>query len=141
MKRGTREYTWTTIGLAVVVGASLFPVFWLLMLSLKTPATIGDGRLIPGERDDTAHMSEKRDRWADAAYPAAGERAGAWNYGSFSLTRRVATSEALQPCFQCHRRAAETEFMFSLEALRAFARTGEVQHAFCDRPGRDPCPE
>jgi multiple sugar transport system permease protein len=49
MKRGTREYTWTTIGLAVVVGASLFPVFWLLMLSLKTPATIGDGRLIPGE--------------------------------------------------------------------------------------------
>ncbi len=30
-----------------VVAIALFPVFWLLMLSLKAPATIGDGRLIP----------------------------------------------------------------------------------------------
>jgi multiple sugar transport system permease protein len=48
-KRGTREYTWTTIGLIVVIVAALFPVFWLLMLSLKTPATVGDGALIPNE--------------------------------------------------------------------------------------------
>jgi multiple sugar transport system permease protein len=48
-KRGTREYTWTTIGLIVVIVAALFPVFWLLMLSLKTPATVGDGALIPKE--------------------------------------------------------------------------------------------
>jgi multiple sugar transport system permease protein len=33
----------------VIAIAALFPVFWLLMLSLKTPATIGDGRLIPKE--------------------------------------------------------------------------------------------
>ncbi len=32
---------------AVVVLLALFPVFWLLMLSLKSPADVGDGRLIP----------------------------------------------------------------------------------------------
>jgi multiple sugar transport system permease protein len=39
-------FGWSTANLVVLV-LSLFPVFWLLMLSLKTPATIGDGRLIP----------------------------------------------------------------------------------------------
>ncbi len=48
-ERGTKEYTFWTVGLIAVVIAALFPVFWLLMLSLKTPATIGDGRLIPAE--------------------------------------------------------------------------------------------
>jgi multiple sugar transport system permease protein len=37
---------WTAANVTVVVVA-LFPVFWLLMLSLKSSATIGDGRLIP----------------------------------------------------------------------------------------------
>ena len=45
----SRERTLWTVGLAAVVIAALFPVFWLLMLSLKTPATVGDGRLIPAE--------------------------------------------------------------------------------------------
>jgi multiple sugar transport system permease protein len=49
LERGTREYTTWLIGIVVVVAAALFPVFWLLMLSLKTPATVGDGRLIPAE--------------------------------------------------------------------------------------------
>jgi multiple sugar transport system permease protein len=48
-ERGTREYAFWTIGLFVVFVAALFPVFWLLMLSLKTPATVGDGRLVPAE--------------------------------------------------------------------------------------------
>ena len=44
-----RERTLWTVGLVAVVIAALFPVFWLLMLSFKTPATVGDGRLIPAE--------------------------------------------------------------------------------------------
>jgi multiple sugar transport system permease protein len=39
-------FGWGTANTAVLV-AALFPVFWLLMLSLKTPATVADGRLIP----------------------------------------------------------------------------------------------
>jgi multiple sugar transport system permease protein len=49
LDRGTREYTTWAIGIVVVLIAALFPVFWLLMLSFKTPATVGDGRLIPAE--------------------------------------------------------------------------------------------
>jgi multiple sugar transport system permease protein len=41
-----RMFGWGTANLVVLVVA-LFPVFWLLMLSLKSPATISDGRLIP----------------------------------------------------------------------------------------------
>ncbi len=49
MKRGTREYTLWTVGIAVIIISALFPVFWLLMISFKSPATVGDGRLIPKE--------------------------------------------------------------------------------------------
>ncbi len=39
-------FGWAGANIIVVVFA-LFPVFWLLMLSLKSPTTINDGRLIP----------------------------------------------------------------------------------------------
>jgi multiple sugar transport system permease protein len=44
----TRRKVAEWIGIdAVVLVLALFPVFWLLMLSLKSPSTISDGRLIP----------------------------------------------------------------------------------------------
>ena len=49
MKRGTREYTFWTVGLVIIVIAALFPVLWIVSLSLKDPATIADGRLIPAD--------------------------------------------------------------------------------------------
>jgi multiple sugar transport system permease protein len=49
VQRGTREYTLWTVGLVVVVLAALVPVLWLLSLSFKTAATVGDGRIIPAE--------------------------------------------------------------------------------------------
>ena len=39
---------WTTAN-AVIFLFALFPVFWILMLSLKDPSTINDGRLIPSK--------------------------------------------------------------------------------------------
>jgi multiple sugar transport system permease protein len=44
--RGRDIASWTTINIVVLVCA-LFPVFWILMLSLKEPSTLNDGRLIP----------------------------------------------------------------------------------------------
>jgi multiple sugar transport system permease protein len=41
-----RLYGWGAAE-AVIVIAALFPVLWLLSLSLKTPATVNDGRLLP----------------------------------------------------------------------------------------------
>lgn len=43
-----RMWSWGTAE-AVIVVAALFPIMWLVSLSLKTPATVGDGRLIPKE--------------------------------------------------------------------------------------------
>ena len=47
LQRGTKEYSVWSIGLLVVLVFSLFPVLWIAALSFKTPATVGDGRLIP----------------------------------------------------------------------------------------------
>src|SRR4051812_37880645 len=41
-----RFWSWSTAE-AVIIVAALFPVLWLLSLSLKDPATVNDGRLIP----------------------------------------------------------------------------------------------
>jgi multiple sugar transport system permease protein len=49
MQRGTREHTVWAVGLVVIVLLALIPVLWLLMLSFKTPGTVGDGRIIPAE--------------------------------------------------------------------------------------------
>jgi multiple sugar transport system permease protein len=49
MERGTREYSVWTVAIVAIVIAAMFPVFWLLRLSFKTPATVGDGSLIPNE--------------------------------------------------------------------------------------------
>jgi len=48
-QRGAREKACWTVALFAVIAASLLPVLWLLVLSFKTPATVGDGRVIPAE--------------------------------------------------------------------------------------------
>jgi multiple sugar transport system permease protein len=47
MRRGTRDYALGTIGIALVLIFSLFPVLWIMSVSLKTPESVADGRLIP----------------------------------------------------------------------------------------------
>jgi multiple sugar transport system permease protein len=47
---------WIVADLVVFVFA-LFPVFWLAMLSLKDPATISDGRLIPSKWSTQSYSS------------------------------------------------------------------------------------
>jgi multiple sugar transport system permease protein len=49
MNRGTREYTTWSVLIAVVVFFAMFPVLWIVSLSFKTPATVGDGRLVPNK--------------------------------------------------------------------------------------------
>ncbi|WP_233243701.1 MULTISPECIES: carbohydrate ABC transporter permease [Solirubrobacterales] len=49
MRSTGREKLFWTVGLAAVLISALTPVLWLLMLSFKTPATVGDGRLVPAQ--------------------------------------------------------------------------------------------
>jgi multiple sugar transport system permease protein len=47
MQRGTREYAFWSIGIALVLIFALIPVIWIISLSFKTPETVTDGRFIP----------------------------------------------------------------------------------------------
>src|SRR6202012_5570290 len=47
MNISIRQRTGWSAAFVVVIVASLVPVFWLLMLSLKTPASATDGSFIP----------------------------------------------------------------------------------------------
>jgi multiple sugar transport system permease protein len=47
MNTRTRQYSGWSLAFVVVIVCSLVPVFWLLMLSLKTPASATDGSFIP----------------------------------------------------------------------------------------------
>jgi multiple sugar transport system permease protein len=47
MKHGTSEYTRWSLLIAIVVIFALIPVLWIVSLSFKTAATVGDGRVIP----------------------------------------------------------------------------------------------
>jgi multiple sugar transport system permease protein len=47
MQRGARQYTSWSIAIAAVTVFALLPVLWIMSLSFKTPATVGDGRLVP----------------------------------------------------------------------------------------------
>jgi multiple sugar transport system permease protein len=47
-RKPDRLLSWSVVNVVIVV-AALFPVLWILMLSLKTPATVADGKFFPTE--------------------------------------------------------------------------------------------
>ena len=47
MRRGTREYAFWSIAIALALVFALFPVVWIISVSLKTPESVTDGRFIP----------------------------------------------------------------------------------------------
>jgi multiple sugar transport system permease protein len=47
MSRRPQDYSKWTLGIAAVVFYALLPIVWIFSLSLKTPATVGDGSFIP----------------------------------------------------------------------------------------------
>src|SRR3954469_18407916 len=49
MRHGTTEYTRWTVLIVAVVAFAMIPVLWIMSLSFKTPATVGDGSVIPKE--------------------------------------------------------------------------------------------
>jgi multiple sugar transport system permease protein len=51
MQRGTREYALWSIAIALVLIFALVPVVWIMALSLKTPASVADGRFRPRPLD------------------------------------------------------------------------------------------
>jgi multiple sugar transport system permease protein len=49
MERNGREYALWSIGLLIVLLFALVPVLWIISISLKSPATVGDGNFFPAQ--------------------------------------------------------------------------------------------
>lgn len=96
------------------------------------------GRLVRGEPHPMLHIAEKRSNWTAADFPT-DVRAGQWNYGSFSAETGATFDEDLAACLNCHQARPATDFVFSLDLLRRYARSGEVQYLYCDLRSRVAC--
>jgi Cytochrome P460 len=83
-----------------------------------TPVKGSDGLFVPSELAAITVM-EKRAGWG-ADYPEAW-RNGEWEYAAFTADAHAPVERDYQPCFACHKPLAESDFLFSFEALKQAA--------------------
>ena len=65
--------------------------------------------------------------------------ADGWSYGAIRPGEGLDAVRPGSHCAACHRSASASDGMFTKDLLERFATSGEMQAAFCDRPGRSPC--
>lgn len=62
-----------------------------------------------------------------------------WHYGSFSAGSPNLETRSRASCLSCHAEAADTDLVFTLPSLFAFAAGGSLSDFACERGGRSPC--
>lgn len=102
------------------------------------PITDSDGHFVRGEPFEMIHVLERRDNWRSSDF-VSHLRNGDWNFGSFDAITGDPFNEDTASCFNCHNVAASSDFLYSVDELNRFLRTGTVQNAFCDLPNRLAC--
>ena len=80
----------------------------------ENPVVGGDGFFEPGEMAAVTVM-ETREGWG-ADYPEAW-RNGEWEFAAFKPDDHTLVERDYQPCFACHKPLAESDYLFSLDAL------------------------
>lgn len=80
------------------------------------PVTDAGGRFIRGALFGFAVM-EKRTGWG-TDYPPE-KRNGEWEYQAFTPDRKPNPKAKLESCFHCHKPLARTDFLFSIDKIRA----------------------
>src|SRR5262249_20272126 len=80
------------------------------------PSKDANGRFIKGNLVGYAVM-EKRTGWG-AEYPD-NLRNGEWEYQAFTSDKKANEKANLTACFTCHKPHADTDFLFTLERLKA----------------------
>ena len=88
----------------------------------------------------TTFMVEKRNGWSAGGVSDPKERNGNWRYATLDAqTMRVSIGDEAY-CHACHiGNERGEEYLYSMNELLLFARTGQVQQSECDQPGRTPC--
>ena len=97
--------------------------------------TDDNGHFIKGEPLEMIHVAHQNAAWTDADY-VDDTRLANWNFGSFSAETLDPFVEPIAPCFQCH---SPHGGPFTLNTLRTYSRSGDVQYVYCDQIGRSPC--
>lgn len=62
-----------------------------------------------------------------------------WRYGSFQAANPDLATRSRASCLSCHAEAADTDLVFTLPSLFAFAAGGGASDFVCERGGRSPC--
>ena len=96
------------------------------------------GHWLPGDSFAQIHVAHKRSDW-DAGDYVSDARSGSWNFGSFDVASGQPFDENTESCFHCHNPMSSGDFVYTYDALSAYARTGEVQYLYCDLAARLPC--
>jgi hypothetical protein len=84
----------------------------------EQPVTGPDGLFVPGELAAITVM-EARTGWG-TDYPDEW-RNGEWEYAAFTADDHSLVERDYQPCFACHKPLAESDFLFSFDALKQAA--------------------
>ncbi len=64
---------------------------------------------------------------------------GRWRYGAFPASSPDLATRPQASCISCHAGAAETDLVYTLPSLRAFASGRGASDFTCARGGRSPC--
>jgi hypothetical protein len=64
---------------------------------------------------------------------------GRWTYGAVRPGEGLGAFRPGPHCATCHKAVSHRDGMFTADMLKGVAVTGDIQQAFCDRPGRSPC--
>ncbi len=101
---------------------------------------LGDekGNLVMGEPFEMIHVLQKNANWRERDFVSK-HRMGDWNFGSFEATTGEQFNEPLSACFNCHRAAQSSEFLYSERLLYRYAETGKTVYFFCNLPDRIAC--
>lgn len=108
------------------------------VVAIETFSVTGEqdsrGRMVRQKAENQVHVMTK-------VQPGEGLRA--WGFGAYTLDAvpEPGTSELPSFCLACHQIAmVKSEPIISLDMLKQFAATAEVQYFRCNRPEREVCP-
>lgn len=94
-----------------------------------------DGHYVKDTPLEMIHVAHQNSQWQAEDF-VDDTRLANWNFGSFNSASLNPFDEPIAPCFQCH---SPHGGPFTLNTLRSFAQTGELQYVYCDQTGRSPC--
>lgn len=99
---------------------------------------------VSGEQDKNGHMvrAQPANQLHVITKLQPGEGLRVWGFGAFTLDGKPEPVLLEMPgnCMVCHQSAVKSDMIFSIDLLKQFAATNQVQFLRCNLSGRQICP-